>query len=229
MNVGSAPSAPGYKPTQARGAFQIPGLSGDGLPFKLPDFTQVPGLTGLKLAFDVNARGDILVKSNILGLLPVTTTIDPDAALAGQYGRGIQADMRDPQNTSVSGDLSFKGFPVTLPALDIGGTDLAQAFSFLSAKIPEPNHIVVDGRYRSGKDGLPFHADIHATKVASGVYDMQLKNLRLGSLNIPIPAFLAAGVAWFMLKVLRGVDGVSVSGYGRLRIDLKAAAASQSR
>ncbi|MBM3269989.1 MAG: hypothetical protein FJZ01_20330 [Candidatus Sericytochromatia bacterium] len=225
----AAQPATAYRPPQVRPAFQIPGLSGGDPPFRLPDFTQIPGMRGLKLKFDVNSKGELLVTSNLLGMLPVTTAIDLDDALAGKYGKGLHADMRDPENTSLSGDFTFHGFPVAVPPLDIGGTDLAQAFSSLSARIPEPNKIQVDGRYRMGKDGMPFHADIKTTKVAPGVYDLDLSNLKLGSLNVPVPAFLAAFVTWFLLKVLRGVDGIKLAGYGRLRVDLEAATASQQR
>jgi hypothetical protein len=165
----------------------------------------------------------------VLGLVPVRTTIDPDEALAGKYGRRIEADMRQPASTQVSGDIQFQGFPVALPSLDIGETDLARAFSSIGAKLVEPRHIQVDGRYRAGKDGMPFHAEIHTAKIAPGVYDMQLGGLRLGTWKIPIPGFLAAFCAWFMLRVMRGVDGVTLAGSGRLRIDLRAAAASSQK
>jgi hypothetical protein len=202
---------------------------GGNLPFPIPDLTNLPGMPGLKVRFVVDAKGHIIVKSQMLGLLPVQVAIDPDAALEGKYGTGIQADMRNPASTQLTGDIKFHGVPVTLPSFDIGDTDLAKAFSLLSAKVVEPNRIKVEGSYRSGKDGMPFQAEIRSAKVAPGVYDFDLSHLRLGSWQIPVPGFLAAFCAWFLLKVLRGVEGVKLNGPGRLRIDLKAATDSAQR
>ncbi len=203
------------------------------LPFKLSGDSgfaglPIPGLPlpGLKLGFKVNDAGHIVVAASMLGYTPFTVAIDPEYALAGGYGKRIEADMRDPARTILSGDVSYHGIPVAAPPLDVSGTDFAQAFSWLSAKVVEPNNIHLDGTYRTGKNGLGFHAEIKSRKIDNGVYEFDISRLKLGSWNFPIPAFMASFCAWFMLKVMRGMDGIQMAGFGKLRVDLRAAAKS---
>lgn len=226
---GASPDA-GRPVAPAGGGFQFGGFE---LPFKLPGDSgpsglPIPGvpLPGLKLGFKVDSKGHIQVSASMFGYTPFKVDVDPDYALAGGYGKRIEADMRDPAKALLSGDVSYHGIPVSVPPLDVTGTDFAQAFSWLSAKVVEPNHIHLGGRYRTKGEGLPFHAEVKSTKIANGVYEFDIRALRLGSWNIPIPSFLASFCSWFMLKVLRGMDGVTMAGFGKLRVDLRAAAES---
>lgn len=228
----SAPR-PGIWPAAAKPVVAAGGGLNVELPFKLPGDSGVAGLPipglplpGLKLGFKVNDAGHVLVSASMLGYTPFTVDLDPDYALAGGYGKRIEADMRDPAKTVLSGDVSYHGIPVAVPPLDVSATDFAKAFSWLSAKVVEPNNIHLDGRYRTKNEGLQFHAEAKSTKLASGVYEFDIRNLRLGSWNVPIPSFLASFCAWFMLKVMRGMDGISMAGFGKMRVDLRAAARS---
>jgi len=216
--------------TAGGGGFAIAGLE---LPIKLPADTGVAGLPipglplpGLKLGFKVNDQGHVLVSASMLGYTPFTVSLDPDYALAGGYGKRLEADLRDPAKAVISGDVTYHGIPVAVPPLDVSAADFAKAFSWLSAKVVEPGNIHLDGRYRTKNEGLQFHAEVKSTKLGPGAYEFDIRNLRLGSWNFPIPSFLASFCAWFMLRVLRGMDGIAMAGFGKLRVDLGAAARS---
>ena len=131
--------------------------------------------------------------------------------------------MRQADNTLISGDVRLGGLPIGVPAVDIGGSKLAEAFSTMRFQIPAPNKVLFDGGIRKKTGEMPIHAEIDTTKVANGVYDLDVKALRLGDGQWPVPAFLATFCTWFVLKVMRGMPGVSMAGLGRLRVDLRAA------
>ena len=186
----------------------------------LPDLAERVGrLAGLSLKFKANSEGHVVAYSQILGWTGVEVTIDPDEVLAGKYGKRLELDMRIPESTRLSGDIRYHDFPVIIPPLDIGGNPLANAFGRLKLIVTNPNNLHIQGDFRNSGRGLPFQAQVVSRKEGKGIYELQISQVRLDG-GWPIPAFLAALGTWFNLAVLGGTKGVTLSGFGRIRIDI---------
>ncbi|HEY9856533.1 MAG TPA: hypothetical protein V6D05_12400 [Stenomitos sp.] len=168
---------------------------------------------------EVNQNGDIVVKQNVLGFIPVRATLGMEDILGGKYGRDFRLDFTDADHARLKGDAHYGIISKSVDTpidLHSGG-----AVTFLSVHVNDDRTMQVQGEINLFGWKLPLSINTLPTKVSPGVFDFTFNSFQIGSKGTSLPVAFAAWTLSLFVNLFSQFDGIKALDFRRLQVDFR--------
>lgn len=189
------------------------------MPVRRPQAAPQPTVSAGGGDMRVNEHGDVVVTKDVLGFLPVTTTLEIEDILAGKYGRDFRLDFTDAAHARLRGNAQYGIFQVPVDSeLDVytGG-----ALNHMALHVNNDRTLQVQGEFNLFGWKLPFNVNAMPTQVGPGVFHFTFNSFQLGSRGMQLPVAFAAWTLSFCVNLFSRFDGVKAVDFERLQVDFR--------
>jgi len=167
----------------------------------------------------VNQNGDIVVKQNVLGFIPVRATLEMEDILGGKYGRDFRLDFTDADHARLKGDAQYGILSIPVDT----GIDLHSggAVNFLTLHVNDDRTMQVQGEINLFGWKIPFAVNTLPTKVGPGVFNFTFNSFQVGSKGMSLPVAFAAWTLSLFTNLFSQFDGIKAVDFQRLQVDFR--------
>lgn len=168
---------------------------------------------------EVTQNGDIVVKKNVLGFIPVRATLEMEDILRGEYGRDFRLDFTDADHARLTGNAQYGLLSVPVDT----GIDLHSggAVKFMTVHINDDRTMQVQGEINLFGWKIPFGLNTLPTKVGPGVFNFTFNSFQMGSKAMNLPVALAAWTLSLFTNLFSRFDGIKAVDFQRLQVDFR--------
>lgn len=167
----------------------------------------------------VNQNGDLMVKQNVLGFIPVSATLEMEDILGGKYGRDFRLDFTDADHARLTGDAQYGLLNIAVDKtidLHSGG-----AVTFLNMHVNDDKTMQVQGEFNLFGWKIPFAVNTLPTKVGPGVFHFTFNSFQIGSSAMKLPVAFAAWTLSLFTNLFSQFDGIQAVDLQRLQVDFR--------
>ncbi|HEY9898087.1 MAG TPA: hypothetical protein V6D00_02790 [Pantanalinema sp.] len=156
----------------------------------------------------LNPQGNLSVRKDVLGFIPVQVELKVADVLAGEHGRDFRVDFTDAGHATVSGQAKY-GI-VTTDVCEKVAIPSGGLVKSLAVHVADDKKLQIQGELDLFGWKIPLRSDVAPRQTAESTFNFQIERLQLGSFNVPRP--LATWGASIAAAVIGGFRGVWASG-----------------